>query len=428
MFFTFWIYNTVLLGSSALLYLSEQAADYRKRFVYRLAAFVVVTAPAAFRYNIGFDFQAYLKNYHEQWAHDSYTPFYNLLNSVLNGLDQSEASFFLFSAIVLYGLLFLGYPRKNAWVINFGFIAMLYFQSLSIVRSTTAAVMVLGAILCLTGCRNNFKPFILWAAGLLLVTYLDQELLFILMALFSVGASYPWGWVMPMVAPVLNDRRFVFAVMVILAGLLFHISALFFLVLLVFEIPFIKKPLVKIPYLVLVLLIVFYFTSGQLFWYLFNSPLLDWAGFGIYRQFASTYFESQEISTGLGVLAYIALLLPPLLLTKVIMRQKPELYPIIVLSVLCCLAYIMSLHVFIVQRIYIAFSLAYALIPYLLLKIDFRGRKILFWCMMALMLVMFEKNILRNTTDRCDSLRVAPYVSIFNVQDDHSSSILECKQ
>lgn len=143
---TYLIYNLMLLGSTGLLYVREkilQPEQVKLKLILLLLAFLIVTIPSAIRFEIGTDYYGYINIFNnvDQISHIEvgFTYLTKLIRIFTDNPQWGIAVYaFLFSALI-----FLSYPKEDAYLFNFIVWVVLLFPSFNIVRHSLAIACVL---------------------------------------------------------------------------------------------------------------------------------------------------------------------------------------------------------------------------------------------------------------------------------------------
>lgn len=375
MVMTLLLYNFILFGSTTCIFISEKCPRIFDKNIMRFAAFLIITIPAALRFNVGYDYPSYVQIFEKYSA--GITPsielFWLYLLNILTSMGLPSSSFFVVSAILIYGILILSYPKKYGYIINYMYITFFYFQSFTVVRSALALSLIIYALFHLIN----------------------------------------------------NKRFFSFTIIIIATGFLIHKSAYLFLIIPI--VCFAQKH-IKLVYnkIVILILIAFLFTFGlDIINYLIHSPIASWLGYNNYAKL-SVFTRPAEINSGLGILLKLSLLsLLFLIPYKHIQDERSLLY---FLGLVTIGTFILSLKMFIFSRLHMLFIMGYFFVPYLLLLTTNRYRYLLILYIALSSLLLFEHAIITQNTDRCVSIRVSPYISIFNKEEDQGIPWSVCEE
>ena len=383
MLITLILYNSVLILSTAFVYLSEKTPFPTERIIMRLLAFSIVFLPAALRYEIGIDYFSY-KLIFENIRDGNYLisdgkvePGYYALNWVVANLGLP---FECLIAIVSFFILFLfnlSYPKKNKYIFHFAFIALLYFTTFNLLRS--------------------------WLA--LSIAWLGISLLY----------NNKIGW-----------TKYIF---IILFSVLFHKSSVVFLILPFFSVRFyFSAPLIS-SLSIATLFFALLFYSENLVDFIFNNPISKFLGYSSYS--TSWYARKTDIGTGLGVI-FNGLFLTYILFhhnkIKLLNENKHLLVSLIIITIIVQAA-AANIHIFGRLNHIFYFSYFLALGFYLNHKIFLSKFIILFFLFLAFF--DFNRSILNGSTDymvTCSGARIAPYISIFNKDDSKREPYLTSRR
>lgn len=374
---TVFFYNLIVLSSTFFVYFSEKCKYRFDRNILLFIAFLIITIPAALRYQIGIDYKGYLNVYTEIASNlTSHVEigFYTL-TKLLIILNLDPQWLFICTSIIIYGILLKSYPKKNAYVIHFFFMAFFYLSSYTFIRS-----------------------YIVFSISVLaILTYIQ------------------------------NKGKIQFIMLLIIAGL-FHKSAFFLIPIVLFDNPKILKSLRKVLLPFFILLIIIFIFRYPIVSNLIDLPIIDILGYRNYLD-SEHFFRETEIGSGLGVIFKIFILISPLFFLRTIISSHPQYTILIVLNLFALAALFLSLTYFIFSRVHYAFYPAYILTPYLMLNLIQSNLKkndvsnaMLFFMIIGIF-VLFQKEIIDNQSHFCKGHRVTPYVSIFNKEDDKSLKI-----
>ncbi len=375
MFESLVLYNIIFLASSFLLYYNEKLKHRFDRIILTLISWLIIVVPAAIRYNIGIDYRGYVSIYNDIVTKgDSYVePGFKLIITLASSLFNSPEGLFLISSILIYTVLFLSYPKKNAYVINYIFVGMFYLLSYTFIRSYIAlSFTMLGIMILIKNKRYSNIMFFL--------------LIFLAMT--------------------------------------FHKSAVILLILPLLNNSFIIKLFKKFSYIILLLLIIIFIFRFELANLIIKSPVIKALGYEHYLN-NDQYMRVVEIGSGLGILFKMALLLLPVFFSKRIISLNKNLCIVIISCSLAFIALSLGLTYFIFDRIQYLFFFAYILSPYsLLILFQIDNLKFIIKLIMSVIFIcifiLFQKDIIANQSTFCFGHRVSPYVSIFNKSSDMS--------
>ncbi|EHP6183347.1 MULTISPECIES: EpsG family protein [Enterobacterales] len=375
MFESLVLYNFIFLTSSFLLYYSEKLKYRFDRRILILIAWLIIVIPAAIRYNIGVDYRGYVSIYNDiVTKNESYVePGFKLIITLASYLFNAPEGLFLISSILIYTVLFLSYPKKNSYVINYIFIGMFYLLSYTFIRSYIAlSFTMLGIMILIENKRHSTLIYFM---------------------LISLAITFHKSAAILLILPFLNNS---------------------------FIIGFFKKFSCIILFS-LAIVFIFRFELANL---IIKSPVINVLGYEHYLN-SPQYMRVVETGTGLGILFKMTLLLLPVFFSKKIISLNKDLCIVIISCFLAFIALSLGLTYFIFDRIQYLFFFAYILSPYVLLTlIQIDNLKpiiklimsVIFFCVF----VLFQKDIIANQSTFCFGHRVSPYVSIFNKTSDMS--------
>lgn len=292
----------------------------------------------------------------------------------MNFLDLPAQAFFIVSSILIYGLLFLSYPKKYGYIINLSYIALIYLQSYSLVRSS----LILSCVLFI---------------------------------IFKISSKYSLT---------------VIVILLAILGFTIHKTAFFYIPVFLLSKFLTLNVLLKIRYILIALVIPCFLFRYQILDFFFSLPAIDWLGYRGYLS-NSHFLQKVELGTGLGFFVKLYLLVLPLLLirqNKIPNNVFSYLNEILIVGVI---ALVLSVTIMIFDRVYLALIICYPIAIYMVFtSLSYQKALILVFPFLLFLLFFFELSITKQTTDKCDSLRVSPYISIFNKLDDKSLSTFYC--
>lgn len=362
-------YNFILLLSTLLVRLSIRAKPgYSERF-FLFLAFLVVALPVGLRYNLGIDYSSYESIFNRSvYGFDSYVePGYFFLNKLIYYFGGSADWLFLFVALSTYVFVFLSYPREGRVAFHYFAFMIFFFQSFNIMRNMLALAMVLYALM--EYYKNNKMPR------------------FFLVVFFS---------------------SFI------------HVSVLFYLIF-----PFLKGEIIRsllklVSYIFIFIVAFFVVFNTHIVSFVLESPLTRLLGFDSY---ADSKYMAEQSGSGLAILARFLFLAYFVLNIQLVLDKGKKFTVFIPVIIVCCLFTIISAKVVIFKRLEDVFSLAYIFAPMILLatpKILFRKTVVGLFAMY--LFVVFNYTILTGSVSSCTGAMVAPYVSVFNKEDEQRIS------
>ncbi|WP_353675354.1 EpsG family protein [Acinetobacter towneri] len=299
-------YCSILLFSTLFIYLRDKGKGKLEYYFFTILAFLLVFIPSAIRYEIGADYLNYKKIYLNIDYYNQMEFGFYYINYFLNNIGSHYQWSFVVFAFLYFLPLFLGYPKRNAWIIHFLFGSFFYLLSFFYVRSAIAVGFCFLALHFLL--KNRFNYFLL----------------------------------------------FVFI------GSLFHVSALFVgLVGLLSFIPtskFFKHYI--FPVISIFLLIFIYLQSNVLFGImekiLFLLKMEKYAGY-----FSSTkWMDARNLGSGIGVLAKVIFSVYYIFNTKNAMKYNDKNWAISVFLFLYAVGVILSAQIVIFGRLAYMFIFA----------------------------------------------------------------------
>lgn len=376
---TYFLYLSVLVFSTAFVWLYEQMDNPIAARLMLSVAFFIVFLPSALRYNIGTDYWSYVDIF--QNIKNGYSSQEELgwiwLNLLIIHTGLNVQWLFVISGFITYFFIFKAYPKKGAWVLHFVFICSFYLISYSTVRGGIAFAIMFFAIFEYAQTRS-----------------LLRFLVFLILALMFHKSS-----ILYIAVPVILSKK---------------ISSLFE-----------KKWFMLLIYIILILF--FFFRMSAASWIL-NNPIADYIGYGYYAS-DPIFSKPGPITTAIGIILHVAVLIIPLVFRTRFMNAEGICRALVPLNIITILAIIAALGAIIFGRVERLYDFCYFLTPYCAL-IALRGwaRRLSVAFVLVAWSALFIKNIAHDQSTRCGGMRISPYVSILNKQDDHSASItaFEC--
>lgn len=329
----------------------------------RIVTFTILFIPLAIRYNIGTDYETYVRivnniiNGHKFYAFEyGYIPIIWLIKN----FNLDIQFFFIIPAFISLCIIFYIIPKKCFWFCIPAYICVSWIDSFSLVRQSFAAVIFLLSIKSM--CDNKFLKAVLWG---------------------------------------------------IVAGL-FHTSLFFLLFLLLFTIP---KWNVFSPYnnifLFIILNTILALTPAAE--YLMQTIL----SVTPYAAYINTIFAKKpEMGSGLGVLLKLLILLMVLFFSNrnKLLKKDIRYNLVIIFTFVFSFSQILSTQIHIFGRMYHMFDPFYI---FMLIAIYDGKSKYKKWVILFIQLAMFliYYNILRNSPSSAwGGLGLVPYVSIFSAR------------
>lgn len=351
--FTFLIYNSVVFLGSGLAFISEYANNKLIKKLTFLLSFFIVWLIAALRYNVGTDYPNYIYifEYLHQYEIGKLEPLYFILNQIIFYLKlDAQWLFVITSFICIYFIYKTACYYHRGWFILF-FLLFWYFASLNLVRQMTAlGIMSYGFHCLLNGRHNKFFCSLIFALGF------HYSVLFLLPLFFIKNIRISW-----------------------LSGILILISTI---------------------------VIITQFNIIQL---IFSSGYFESSKYGVYA--INEYNRESEIGSGIGILIQ---LLAPLLIVffshKIQLQQRYSI--VVLLSIIFIATLLLTLDVYIFNRVMVVYSLCYLFIAGYISKSDFHYKNLLLLFIAIGGLAMFEKNISIALFKLNSGLGINPYQSI----------------
>lgn len=143
---TYLIYNLMLLGSTGLLYVREkivQPEQVKLKLILLLAAFLIVTIPSAIRFEIGTDYYGYIMIFNNIDAISHIELGFTYLTKFIRIFTDNPQWGIAVYAFLFSTLIFLSYPKEDAYLFNFIVWLIMLFPSFNIVRHSLAIALTL---------------------------------------------------------------------------------------------------------------------------------------------------------------------------------------------------------------------------------------------------------------------------------------------
>lgn len=158
-------YCSILLFSTLFIYLRERGKGKFEYYFFTTLAFLLVFIPSAIRYEIGADYLNYKKIYLNIDYYNHMEVGFYYVNYLLNSLGAHYQWSFVVFAFLYFIPLFLGYPKRKAWIVHFLFCSFFYLLSLFYVRSAVAVgFSFLAMNFLLKKKYNHFLFFVVFAS------------------------------------------------------------------------------------------------------------------------------------------------------------------------------------------------------------------------------------------------------------------------
>ncbi len=369
---TYLFYNLILIASTFFVYLYEKSTDIVLGKLMLFISFLIIFLPAALRYNVGVDYQAYidifniLKNGQPTYVE----PGYVFLNRIIIFLGIDVQWLFALIAALIYLLAYKSYPKKYASTYHFLFITTYYLITFTSLRS--AIVFSISLIAISEYVRNpRIVPFILWVL---------------------IGSLFHKSIILIILIPLLSNK----------------ISIIFF-----------KKYKVLI-FMTITLSFVF---RHELIYFILNSSISELLGYKKYAT-SSLFTQKRELGSGLGVFLRAFPLLIVIFYAKKILTYNHRYLPIIILCYLCLISVVFTVSIDIFARLELVYYFAYIFSCLVIIKCEnIKYRYVLVFAILFSRLFLFENDIYVSRSSQCSGARISPYVSIFNKYDDQSLQI-----
>lgn len=351
---TYLIYNLVLFVGGGLVFLSQYARAIEVRKISYFISFLLVWLVSALRYNVGTDYPNYIYIFDNLYLYEFgvLEPLYYWLNQGIMLLGIDKQWLFVITSFISTFFIYktASYYNQKGWFILF-YLLFLYFISLSIVRQLTAVSIMIYGIHHLLN-NNNRK--------------------FILSMLFAAGFHYSAFFLAPML--LLKKIRLSWA-----GGVALFIG-------------------------VMVLI-----TQVNIVQEIFSNSFFESSKYAVYA--VNEYNRESELGSGLGVLVQV---LPAivLILFSFAIQKQPNYSSVILLSIFFVASVILTLDVYIFNRIMTILLVFYIYASVYIAESDFKYKGILLGVMALGGLAMFEKTISLALFELQSGLGISPYQSV----------------
>ncbi|EME4040079.1 EpsG family protein [Morganella morganii] len=350
MFYTYIIYNLVLLFGAFFAYISDRASNRFSANLFYFISFISVLSVLILRYNVGTDYNSYEYIYYNIKQDENYLePGFIFLLKICRQYSLSSEVFISLFSIISTSFVYLTAKHYNKFIFITFYILVLYFQNMTAIRQITAVCIALYAL-----------------------HYLIEK----------------------------SNVRFV---IFILLSSLFHSSTLLLLPFIFFNYFYFNR-LRYIPFILLFIAFVLYI---DIFSFIENLNILQ--GTKYYSYLNSKFNTPTQLGSGLGVVLKI---IPALLFIIYLFNKKIPSYNLLyVLNIFYILSIILSAKIHVFNRLPPIFSIA---IPYSLyfIKSNYNSLKYLF-LIAIIFLIFFENDIRISDKSLNKGLGITPYISIF---------------
>lgn len=351
---TYFIYNNVLLFVFLFGYLAEHLDRRIHQLICRFIVFLALFLPAAFRYETGTDYGSYVRIFNHLNNHQNLEIGWLLINKTVRFLNLSVQWIFIISAILIYYPICFITKRKNYFITVVLYVVLLfYFKSFNALRQMIAV------------------SFLFW-------TFVR-----------------------------LKDKSYFTALILVCIAYCFHTSALFIVPLLLFCAFKINKSLYAVA--------IFLFGMSFLMKFNFLELALTIASaLGLkYAKYAksSFYTSKMPLGSGLGVMARLLFVLPPVFLCTKSCKNYGKT-AITNLALFYIFTYICAAQFVILGRVRDLFIFIPLLIAGNSMKLTGRYKKIVLLAFLSINILLFEMDIKKQTRDTFSN-SIYPYYSIF---------------
>lgn len=168
-------YNFIIYSATFFLWLSEKIKNKTFDIFFVIFSFFIIFIPAALRYEVGTDYQAYV-NLYNNFDYDSRLEIgFKILNSFLHSLDFKAEWAIASYAFIFSFAAYLGLPKSYKWLYLFVFLLTIWLPSLNITRQAIAISFSMLAFKYLWE-----KKFILFLIIILIGSSIHQSILLLI--------------------------------------------------------------------------------------------------------------------------------------------------------------------------------------------------------------------------------------------------------
>ncbi len=367
---TYLIYNLILISSTFFVFLYERS-EKNVAWIFLSISFLIITLPAAIRYNIGIDYRSYQVIFDTIRLNGDAGNIelgYLLLNELVVYFGLDYEWFIAFVSFIIFLIAYASYPKQYATIYHISYITVYYLISYNVLRSAIVFSLAL----------------------LAMMHYLKHRNLYIYTAIAIFGMLFHKSSILIMVLPILANLP--------------KITILY-----------------KYKYFALLFLTIIFVTRNELIQFILNSKLTTFLGYDVYAK--NVFFtRNAEVGTGLGLLLRIMPILLLLFYAKKIVHENQNNIYLIIASIICLTAAIFSSTIDIFIRFERVFYFIYILIPFVIIQNKLIKLRVMVVIIVLLsQLVLFELLILKSQSHECLGSRISPYITIFNKHNDTSN-------
>ncbi|MBS7828722.1 EpsG family protein [Wohlfahrtiimonas chitiniclastica] len=362
---TYLIYNLMLLGSTGLLYVREnivQPEQVKLKLILLLAAFLIVTIPSAIRFEIGTDYYGYINIFNNINNYSHIELGFAYLTKFIRIFTDNPQWGIAVYAFLFSTLIFLSYPKEDAYIFNFIVWLIMLFPSFNIVRHSLA----------------------------------------IALTLLSLKQYY--------------QGRLLLSLTILGIGILFHTSTIILVpIYLLSLVPLSINFKAKIfPMIAILTLLIGYFFVSQLVYIM--GDLVQYI-LPKYTHLVDSQRQFMKVTWGYGVIitAKILFVIIALFYSKFFLIKSNRYWLLLLLIYFFGISLIMAKEISIMERLMYVFIPAFIYIVFIMIEMgkNHRVMSILLYGFMLLIFLAFQKDILSIKTEYGDPMR-APYKTIFN--------------
>lgn len=352
LFFTYIVYNSILILSILFSYYAEFSKTNQGRILSRILVFTTLFIPAAIRYNIGTDYENYTSSFYSLNNIDFEYGFH-LLNLIISYFELSPHWIFVTSSLLTYSLITFFIGRKNYAIIITFYTLLLYLWSYSIVRQAISISFIIVAVDKLT-----------------------------------------------------NGKSIEYFILIILASL-FHYSSL-----LMFPVFFLKYIYINrfIKVIIISILFISIFYNGLAI----NIITSELFAASLYSDYLNTsYIKESDWGSGIGIIVSLSLPIYCLFFDNI---SKSIISTFLANTNLIYLAaYILSLNIYIFNRLSSLFVFApIMMLGYVLSSNNHKYKKEILYFLIITNIIMYERIIYNSLSNLNSGLGITPYITIFH--------------
>lgn len=374
---TFFLYFSILLFSTGFAYAHEKACREQNKelaAIFSLLLFLVAFIPAAIRYRVGTDYWSYIEIF-EIIAKDGETHVeigYEYINRLIAILGLDAQWLVVCVSFITYSIFYKALPVKKGWYINIIFITSYYLYTYS-----------------------NFRTGIVFSL------------------MFYALINY------------IKSKKLLTFLFFVLISSLMHKSAIFYII-----VPVLLSERVEKFFacrwnisIAMVLSILFFLLADQIIKFIVNVGVVNVFGYSGYVN-SELYFSDPQLGSGLGVLARALPLILFIMLGFSEVHKNKAMAKGSALAFFFIFLISLSSTIEILSRLENLFFPVYMLVCYIFITNSSRVKASTFISITTfIFIILFIKDIEGSQSDLCKGMRISPYVSILNKEDDKSLTV-----